>query len=62
MIMVDENQKSSTLSGVFTEAEYRTEAKNVITPSERPGSRIASSAAHALPVRMISNLATRRRR
>ena len=27
--MVDENQKSSTLSGVFTEAEYRTEAKSV---------------------------------
>ena len=25
MIMVDENQKSSTLSGVFTEAEYRTD-------------------------------------
>ena len=30
MIMLDENQMSSPLSGLFTEAEYRTDAKNVV--------------------------------
>ncbi len=44
MITVDENQKSSTLSGVFTEAEYRTEAKNVVAHAIATGRAIVARA------------------
>jgi hypothetical protein len=44
MIMVDENQKSSTLSGVFTEAEYRTDAKNVVAHAIETGRAIVARA------------------
>ena len=44
MITVDENQKSPTLSGVFTEAEYRTEAKNVVAHAIATGRAIVARA------------------
>lgn len=42
--MVDENQNSSTLPGVFTEAEYRTDAKNVVAHAIETGRAIVARA------------------
>ena len=42
--MIDENQKSSTRSGVFTEAEYRTDVKNVVAHAIATGRGIVARA------------------
>ena len=44
MIMFDDNQKRSTLSGVFTEAEYRTDAKHVVAHAIATGRAIVARA------------------
>ena len=44
MIMVDENRKSSTRSVVFTEVEYRTDAKNVVAHAVATGRAIVARA------------------
>jgi len=44
MSMVDENQKSSTRSVVFTEAEYRTDAKKVVAHAVATGRAIVARA------------------
>jgi hypothetical protein len=44
MIMVNDKQKRGTLSGVFTEAEYRTHAKNVVAHAIATGMAIVARA------------------
>lgn len=44
MIKVDANQKRATLSGVFTEAEYRADAKNVVAHGIATGRAIVARA------------------
>ena len=44
MIMVDEDQKNSALSEVFTEAEYRAETKNVVAHAIATGREIVTRA------------------
>ena len=44
MSMVDDYQKSSTLSEVFTEAEYRADAKNVVAHAIATGRAIVARA------------------
>jgi len=44
MIMVEDNQKRSTASRVFTEVEYRTEAKNVVAHAIATGRAIVARA------------------
>ncbi|MBV8757612.1 MAG: hypothetical protein JO257_10065 [Deltaproteobacteria bacterium] len=42
--MVDAKQKSSTLSGVFSETEYRADAKNVVAHAIATGRAIVARA------------------
>ena len=44
MIMADNNQKRSTLAGVFTEADYRTDAKSMIAHAIVTGRAIVGRA------------------
>ncbi len=44
MIMADDNRKRSALPGVFTEAEYRTDAKNVVAHAIATGRAIVARA------------------
>ena len=44
MIMADENEKSSPLSGVFTEAQYRTDAKSIVAHAIATGRAIVARA------------------
>lgn len=44
MIMVEDNQKRSTASRMFTEAEYRTDAKNVVAHAIATGTALVARA------------------